>query len=63
MKKWYESKTVWYNLIMTVIDIAALVQEVYTDVPEWVLLGAAMIHGSGNVVLRIWFTDKPIEMG
>lgn len=50
-KKWYESKTVWFNAIMTVILTAKLFNTETT----------ALIAGVGNVILRVWFTDKKIE--
>jgi len=56
-KKWYQSKTVWFNVIMTVTDAAALMAE---TVPEPYKVGLLALHGFGNIVLRIWFTDTEV---
>lgn len=70
-KDWYKSKVVWFNLIMTLVDTVAMVQTTidvfssqYPD-PRWVLATflLTLIHGFGNVVLRIWFTTSPIKSG
>lgn len=60
MKSWWESKTVWFNIFMTVIDFAAFL-ETQTGLPEWVAPLAVTIHGIGNVILRVWFTSTEVE--
>lgn len=56
MKEVLQSKTVWFNVIMTVITMAEFMGNIK---PEW--LGVTvMISGLGNIILRIWFTSQPI---
>lgn len=56
MKAWYASKTIWFNVVLSVLGVAAALQGSF---PEWgIWLGA--VTTIGNVILRIWFTDKPI---
>lgn len=53
------SKTVWLNLITTVVAFLTLLQDNPLVPPEaqpYVLL----VVGILNLVLRIWFTDTPI---
>lgn len=57
MKKIYESKTVWFNLIMMVVLVAQLVGDMYTNQAQL----TALIAGVGNIVLRVWFTETKIE--
>lgn len=56
-KKWWESKTIWFNVIMTILDIAAL-----QSVSAWLdIQTLALIQTVGNVILRVWFSDTIIE--
>ena len=57
MKPWYLSKVIWFNVIMTVLDIVALVE---TFVPQEAVVIFAIIHGVGNIILRRWFTSTQI---
>ena len=56
MKNWYESKTLWFNAIMTVVLTAQMVSGFYDDFT--VVTG--MVAGFGNILLRVWFTEKGI---
>ncbi len=56
-KKWWESKTIWFNVVMTIVDIAALSSVVTFISPEV----AALIQGIGNIILRVWFNNVTIE--
>ena len=58
MKEWYQSKTVHFNLIMTVVMISEFAQSIH---PEWISV-TALIAGVGNIVLRVWFTDTEIRL-
>jgi len=64
MKSWYQSKTVIFNLIMTVVLFAPIIAAAAEAVtPQMAVLIdsiAGLITGLGNVVLRVWFTDAPI---
>jgi uncharacterized membrane protein len=57
-KKWYQSKTLWFNIITLVIGVLAAVLGI-VETKEWVIAITAVI-ALGNGVLRIWFTDTPI---
>jgi len=59
-KMWYESKTVWFNIIMTLILVASFVTTV-SGLPEWVVPVSMIVQGVGNIVLRVWFTDSTVE--
>lgn len=59
MKKWYESKVVWLNVVATLAAILDAVR-VLNISPEYMAIGASVVAVL-NVVIRIWFTDVPIE--
>lgn len=61
MKKWYESKTVWFNVILTLVEVIALASDLHIG-GEAALLYLAFAQGVGNVVLRVWFTNKPVAI-
>ena len=59
-KKWYESKLVGMNILLSLIGIASLLSEWFAsgDVsPAGVSL---LVGGVLGVVLRVWFTDTAI---
>ena len=63
MKNWYQSKTMWFNIISAVLvvleaQIGVLTPLLPSDVAPWVLLGIPII----NVVLRV-ITTQPIAIG
>lgn len=56
MKSIWASKTIWFNIIMTLVTVATALQGLF---PEWApILGTILVIG--NVILRIWFTEQPI---
>ena len=59
-KPWYLSKTVWVNIITTLIAVLTLLTE-GTLLPAGALPWVLSVVGVLNVVLRIWFTDTAIE--
>jgi membrane-bound ClpP family serine protease len=62
MKPWYTSKSVWLNIILSMIGILTLVAEYMTNNPALTAPGLIMlVVGALGVILRIWFTDVPIE--
>ena len=65
MKKVYNSKVVWFNIIMLVVLAAPQIASAYKAVSpaQAVLIDtvAGLVTGIGNVVLRVWFTDMPID--
>ncbi len=63
-KNWYESKTLWTNISMFLLMVAALFlpggefNELLTPiVVEYVALGVAVL----NIILRVWFTTGAIK--
>ena len=57
--KWYQSKTVWFNIVITIVGIVASLQgakifDNYADV-------FVVITLVGNVILRVWFTNSNIS--
>ena len=56
MKMWYTSKTIWFNVITSVLMIATGLQAI-NIVPVQYL---AVINLVGNVILRVWFTNTGI---
>jgi len=55
-KKWFESKTVWFNTISTILAILSLA-DIQAFVPAKYI---ALINAVGNVVLRMWFTSTTL---
>ena len=55
-KKWYQSKEVWYNVIMTGIDFTAILMDAFGA-----LVWLTLIHALGNIILRVWYTKVPIQ--
>ena len=60
-KKWYYSKTVWFNVVLTLVDIIALASDLHIG-GETAVLYLAFAQGIGNVILRVWFTEKPVTL-
>lgn len=57
MKAWYQSKTVWFNIVMTVVGASAALAGSFPQWAPW--LGGVTVVG--NVVLRVWFTSQPVS--
>lgn len=60
MKYVFESKVVWFNLIVFVIALLSL-PELVQVLPESLLKYDVLGGALGNLILRIWFTSKPIQ--
>lgn len=58
-KKWYQSKTFWFNLITGVLAIAGELSQIF-PVSQHPKLYISVI-AVGNMILRLFFTEKPIE--
>jgi hypothetical protein len=56
--KWYRSKTLWFNVVMTVIGISTVLASVPTFDKYAVAIG--LVTTIGNVILRVWFTKTNI---
>ncbi len=55
-KHWYQSKMVWFNVVMTILGITAFFQARGFFDP----VTTTTIQGIGNVILRIWFTNTSL---
>lgn len=58
-KPWYQSKIIWYNVIATLMEIAALTQFT-TVIPLSWLPYIALAQGIGTIVIRKFFTTQPL---
>lgn len=58
MKSIFESKTVWFNVIMTIIGIVIAFQGI-PALQAWSAFLAGIL-AVGNVILRVWFTTTAI---
>lgn len=56
MKKWYQSKTIWLNLVTFLAGIGSFSGVIPVD-PRIILTVAAI----ANTILRIWFTTEPVK--
>jgi hypothetical protein len=58
-KPWYQSKTVWFNIITTTLAILSLTQ--FGDIiPPSFAKYVAFLNAAGNVILRIFFTEGAV---
>jgi hypothetical protein len=62
-KPFWQSKTVWLNVVLTLIGLATFLAVPKNDPTLSVASIAAAVAGALNVVLRVWFTDTPISAG
>lgn len=51
-KSIFESKTVWFNVITGIVSVAAAIPQPF----------GAVVLAVGNLVLRVWFTEKPVVL-
>lgn len=58
--KWYQSKTVWFNVVISLIAFLALPEFVRLLSPKW-LQYDLLLSAIGNLVLRIWFTKSVVS--
>ncbi len=65
-KMWYESKTVWFNIVLTVLGVVPIVgafmKLLYPDAAMVIEGVLAMVAGIGNLILRVWFTEAPLSL-
>ena len=54
----FSSKTVWFNVLMTIIGFATYLQSVVSFDKYAVLLGGVL--ALGNLILKIWFNTTAI---
>lgn len=65
MKPIYKSKMVWFNVIMLILGAAPIIAaQIKVIKPDWIPVVdgvVMMVTGIGNVILRVYFTDTPID--
>lgn len=54
------SKIVWFNIVMTIIDISAYLGIIF---PETLVPFSTAVQGIGTIILRVWFStvDLPLS--
>ena len=59
MKPWYQSKTLWFNVVTLILGVLGELRP-FVPAGTWtlIMIGAMAL---GNGVLRIWFTDTAIQ--
>lgn len=62
-KPFYQSKTLWFNVLMMIVLIADQVPALWPVAPDWVSPAAATVLVVGNIILRVWFTEQPLGSG
>ncbi len=60
MKAWFESKTVWVNIIAMLVMVLDLASR-QPFIPAQYVPVLVFVIGVLNVVLRVWFTEQPID--
>lgn len=60
-KPFWRSKTVAFNVLMTVVEVAALLKD-SPLIPEKAMPYVVAAHGIGNILIRIFFTTKPLTL-
>jgi len=54
----FTSKTIWFNVIMTVLGVVAVLQGMTMFVKYAQIL--ILISAVGNVILKVWFNNQAI---
>jgi len=57
-KKWYQSKTVWLNILTLALGLATVIAKILPAPTGFAI--TAIVIPVLNLVLRIWFTGQPI---
>jgi len=60
-KTWYTSKLFWVGVLITLQGIIPLVQDMLNKGPITADSVLVLLSGLTVVVLRVWFTDTPIQ--
>lgn len=59
-KKWYQSKTLWFNTIVFIVGFLSL-PEFTSVLPESFLPIVVLVGAASNYILRVFFTNTPIS--
>lgn len=60
-KRWFESKTVWLNILTALAGIIQLVTEFLNGADLSVEAIFMLFVGIANIIIRIFFTKVPVE--
>lgn len=60
-KPWYKSKVIWFNVITTIIALATELSNATDITTESMLKIYAAVMTVGNIILRVFLTEKPIS--
>ena len=56
-KSYLKSKTLWFNIIMTLVSMASIFE---ATIPQAYLPMLVTFQGVGNMILRVWFSNSII---
>lgn len=60
MQDYKTDKSVWLNVITTVVAVLTFIPTVSNLIPDAALPYLLAAVGVLNIILRIWFTDSPV---
>ena len=60
-KPWYQSKVVWLGVATTLLGVIPVIQEMIAKSPVNADSVLTALAGAIVVILRVWFTNAPIE--
>lgn len=61
MKHILHSKTIWFNVVITIIESSTFFLDSKIVNTEYLPYFIAF-QGIGNIILRIWFTKQPVRI-
>lgn len=59
-KNWWESKLVWLGVLETVAGVATFLADWLRNEDFSPASVALLVAGVATVIIRVWFTEKPI---
>lgn len=60
-KSWPKSKTIWFNVLMMLMEILAMTDSFPTFIPPSFAAPIAIAQGIGNIVLRRFFSVAALK--
>jgi hypothetical protein len=60
-KSWPKSKTIWFNVVMMLMEIMAMSDQFPEFIPQSFLAPIAIAQGVGNIILRRFFSVAPLK--
>lgn len=59
-KRFFESKTLWFNVVCLLVLLAEQTPAIIANPPEWLTAALAYVLIIGNFILRA-MTDQPVK--